>query len=142
MPISPIYPEERFCGTCTSTWPPSIATGRQEFAIQKDTAGAVHSISEIATVVERVSDISSTIVRTVEDQSSTTRNIGKNGSQAAVGSSAIAGKIADVAKVAQDAQQAAIQTQSAAQAVTRMASELRCATWSAASRSIKSCWRC
>jgi methyl-accepting chemotaxis protein len=99
--------------------------GTKIAAIQKDTAGAVHSISEIATVVERVSDISSTIARTVEDQSSTTRNIVKNVSQAAVGSSAIAGKIADVAKVAQDTQQAAIQTQSAARALTRMASELR-----------------
>jgi methyl-accepting chemotaxis protein len=72
--------------------------------------------------VRGVSEIS--IARTVGDQSSTTRNIGKNVIQA-VGSSAIAGKIADVAKATQDAQQAAIQTQSAAPALTRMATELR-----------------
>jgi methyl-accepting chemotaxis protein len=93
--------------------------------IQEDTARAVASIAEIAAVVENVSHLSGAIAETVEEQSATTREIGKNVSLAAVSCSSIARRIAGVAQVAQDAQQEATQTQSAAQSVATMAAELR-----------------
>jgi methyl-accepting chemotaxis protein len=97
-------------------------------AMQQDTAGAVQSINEITAVVEKVSGISSEIAKTVEDQSSTTHRIGTNVSHAAAAASAIASRIADVARLAEGAQQEAMQTQAAAEALSKMAANLRTLT--------------
>jgi methyl-accepting chemotaxis protein len=93
--------------------------------IRRDTAGAVKSIGEITAAVERVSRISNTIAETAEEQSSTTREIGRNVTAAAAGASSITTRISDVANLARDAQQEATQTQTAAQELTEMALELR-----------------
>ena len=94
-------------------------------AIQQNTARAVDSIAEIAAVIERINQLSNAIRETVEEQATTTHEIGANVSQAAAGSSSIADGIAKVAQVAKVAQQEAGETQSAAEAVSGLAAELR-----------------
>jgi methyl-accepting chemotaxis protein len=93
-------------------------------AMQQNTANAVNSITQISTLIERIHQMSGSIKETVEAQAKTTRQIGENVSQAAVGSSSIADKIANVAEVAKVAQKEAAETQTAAKSVSGLAAEL------------------
>jgi methyl-accepting chemotaxis protein len=105
----------------------AVATGQisdKIEAIQQNTNSAVESIGEIAVVMGRVNGLSNSIRETVEEQATTTREIGTNVSQAAAGSSSIFRKISGVADLAKVAQQEAAETQSAAKTVSGLAAEL------------------
>jgi methyl-accepting chemotaxis protein len=105
----------------------ATATGRINDGIeviQKDTEFAAGLISEIAAIVDEVSRISESIANTAVEQAATTAEIGRNVSDAAVGSSSIARKIAEVAQVALGAQQGARDANAAAQSFTQMANTL------------------
>jgi methyl-accepting chemotaxis protein len=105
----------------------AIATGQisdKIVTIQQNTNSAVESMGEIAVVMERVSGLSNSIRETVEEQATTTREIGTNVNQAAAGSSSIFRKISAVADLAKVAQQEATETQSAAKTVSGLAAEL------------------
>jgi methyl-accepting chemotaxis protein len=93
-------------------------------AIQQNTNSAVESIGNIAVVMERVNGLSNSIKHTVEEQATTTREIGTNVTQAAAGSASISHKIAGVADLAKIAQREAAETQSAARTLNGLAAEL------------------
>ena len=54
-------------------------------AIQQDTANAVRAISEVQATIKHINDIQSAIASAVEEQSATTREIGRNVTEAARG---------------------------------------------------------
>ena len=91
--------------------------------IQADTGMAVEAISEITAIINRISDFQNTIASAVEEQTSTTTEIGRNVAEAATGSSEIARNITQVAEAAQSTAEGAANTQQAAQELARMASD-------------------
>jgi methyl-accepting chemotaxis protein len=94
-------------------------------AIQGDTTEAVKAIKEIRGIIGQVNDISSTIASAVEEQTSTTVEIGRNVAQAAQGVSDIARNITGVADSARHTASGATQTQAASGALSQMAGELQ-----------------
>ena len=93
--------------------------------IQEDTGQAVDAIGEITEIIHRISDLQNTIASAVEEQTSTTAEIGRNVLEAASGSSEIARNITQVADAAQGTAEGASNTQQAAQELARMASDLQ-----------------
>jgi methyl-accepting chemotaxis protein len=94
-------------------------------AIQGDTRGAVTAIGEITTVIRKINDISGTIASAVEEQASTTSEIGRNVEQAAGGSTEIASNITGVATAAQSTAAGAQTAQQASRDLAVMAAELQ-----------------
>lgn len=94
-------------------------------AIQTDTKGAVDAIGEISTIINRINDIQTTIASSVEEQTATTNEMGRNVGEAAAGSSEIAQNITAVATAAQDTTSGANDTEKAAGELSKMATELR-----------------
>jgi methyl-accepting chemotaxis protein len=99
--------------------------GQKIEAIQRDTKGAVDSISTISTVIAQINDISSTIASAVEEQTATTNQIGRNVSEAARGTGEIAKNISRVASAAKQTTQGAGETEKAAKALSQLASDLQ-----------------
>ena len=93
--------------------------------IQSDTKGALSSIDEISTVINKISDISSAIASAVEEQAATTGEMGSSVSQAAVSSTAIATNIQSVADAAKSTAEGASHSQRAASDLAKLASELQ-----------------
>ncbi len=93
--------------------------------IQADTDQAVAAIGEITEIVNRISHLENTIAAAVEEQTSTTAEIGRNLAAAAGGSAEIAQNITQVAEAAQSTAEGAANTQTAAQELARMASNLQ-----------------
>ncbi len=93
--------------------------------IQSDTKGALSSIDEISTVINKISDISSAIASAVEEQAATTGEMGSSVSQAAVSSTAIATNIQAVADAAKSTAEGASNSQRAASDLAKLASELQ-----------------
>lgn len=94
-------------------------------AIQGDTKGAMNSIQEISTIINKINDISSLIASAVEEQAATTGEMGRNVSVAASSSSEIASNIRSVSDTAQSTTEGAANTQQAAAELAKIASELQ-----------------
>ncbi|MEL6343949.1 MAG: methyl-accepting chemotaxis protein [Myxococcota bacterium] len=71
-------------------------------AIQGDTRNAIDSIGQISDIIGKINELQVTIASAVEQQSSTTSNMGNNITHAAEGSSGIANSITTVARAMQD----------------------------------------
>ena len=99
--------------------------GQKIEAIQRDTKGAVDSISTISTVIAQINDISGTIASAVEEQTATTTQIGRNVGEAAKGTGDIAKNISRVASAAKQTTQGAGETEKAAKALSELASSLQ-----------------
>jgi len=93
--------------------------------IQSDTKGALRSIDEISTVINKISDISSAIASAVEEQAATTGEMGSSVSVAAVSSADIASNIQSVANAAKSTAEGASNSQRAASDLAKLASQLQ-----------------
>ncbi|MFM8932702.1 MAG: methyl-accepting chemotaxis protein [Gemmataceae bacterium] len=69
-------------------------------AIQQDTRLAIDAIRQIQATITRINEIQTSIASAVEEQSATTREIGRNVTEAAKGTSEIAASITGVADAA------------------------------------------
>ena len=99
--------------------------GHRIGAIQTDTAEAVKAIAEIRQVINQVSELSLTIASAVEEQTTTTNEIGRNVTEAARGTGDIARNITGVAQAAESTASGSTETQAAAAALGRMAADLQ-----------------
>lgn len=85
-------------------------------AIQQDTRLAIDAIRQIQATITRINEIQTSIASAVEEQSATTREIGRNVTEAAKGTSEIAASITGVADAAGNtskrAQEASLDTES------------------------------
>jgi methyl-accepting chemotaxis protein len=99
--------------------------GQKIEAIQTDTSAAVKAIGEVTHIITQVNDISNVIASAVEEQTATTAEIGRNVTEAAMGSGAIATSISGVATSAELTLSGAAQTQMAAQSLSEMAAHLQ-----------------
>ncbi|MCP4943512.1 MAG: hypothetical protein GY924_16265 [Planctomycetaceae bacterium] len=94
-------------------------------AIQDDTGEAVDAIGKISTIINKISDFQNTIASAVEQQTSTTCEISRNVSEAAIGSTEIAQNITQVVSAAESTAEGAGNMQMSAQELARMAADLR-----------------
>ena len=94
-------------------------------ATQNDAKGAVQAIGSIASVINRVNEISMVIATAVEEQSATTNEMARNTSEAARGSCEVAHNISGVAQAAQDTSHSALQSLQASNQLAKMAQHLR-----------------
>jgi methyl-accepting chemotaxis protein len=93
--------------------------------IRGDTEKAIAAISDITEIVGSICNQENTIASAVEEQTSTTSEISRNLSEAAVGSAQIAQNMTQVAHAAQSTAEGASNTQVAAHELARMASTLQ-----------------
>ncbi|BEL04951.1 methyl-accepting chemotaxis protein [Actinoplanes sichuanensis] len=98
---------------------------RRVQAIQADTAGAVHAITEVAEVIEQINDYQTTIASAVEEQTATTQEINRSVGEAAGGSSTIAANIGTVATVARDTTELVHESQQAVGELGQVTGELK-----------------
>jgi methyl-accepting chemotaxis protein len=98
--------------------------GRKIEAIQTDSREVVRAISEIGTIINQINDIQGMIASAVEEQTLTTREIGRNLAEAAFGTGEIARNISGVAEAARNTSSGAHQTQNSAALLSKLASEL------------------
>ena len=99
--------------------------GQKIQAIQEDSKEAVEAIGQISGVISQINEISTTIASSVEEQSSTTSDIGRNVGEAARGSEEIAKNIAGVAEAAKSTSEGANNSQQTAGELSKMASGLQ-----------------
>jgi len=69
-------------------------------AIQQDTRLAIEAIRQIQAIITRINEIQTSIASAVEEQTATTREIGRNVTEAAKGTTEIAASITGVADAA------------------------------------------
>jgi methyl-accepting chemotaxis protein len=93
--------------------------------IQSDSQRAVEAIGEISAIIQKISDFQNTIASAVEQQTSTTVEIGRNVNEAASGAAEIAQNMTHVAQAAHSTAEGASNTQVAAHELARMASDLQ-----------------
>jgi len=98
--------------------------GRRIEAIQGDTTNAVEAITQIASVIGQINDITGTIASAVEEQTATTNEIARSVTEAAAGTNGIAEDITKVADATTQAQAGAQGTSSAAVELAGMATTL------------------
>lgn len=98
--------------------------GQKIEAIQTDTQAAVKAIGEVSQIINQVNDISNVIASAVEEQTATTTEIGRNVTEAAMGTNEIATSIAGVAKSAELTTSGAAETQQSARTLGEMAAKL------------------
>ncbi|MEU7905644.1 methyl-accepting chemotaxis protein [Actinoplanes sp. NPDC049118] len=94
-------------------------------AIQADTASAVEAIEQIAGIIERISGYQTLIAASVEEQTATTGEMGRNVTEAADSSRDIATTIAAVAQAAEITTAGVSHSQQSAADLARMGGELR-----------------
>ena len=99
--------------------------GQKIEAIQTDTQAAVKAIGEVSQIITQVNDISNVIASAVEEQTATTTEIGRNVTEAAMGTNEIASSISGVAKSAQMTMAGAADTQTSARSLSEMAAQLQ-----------------
>jgi len=99
--------------------------GRKIEAIQHDARAAVEGIGKISDIIVQINDYQNSIASAVEEQTVTTRQIGRNVSDAAQGTSEIAQNITAVAQAAHDTAEGAARTHQAAEESLRMAATLQ-----------------
>ncbi len=94
-------------------------------AIQSDTSEAVVAIGRISEVIARVNELQTTIAAAVEEQTATTREMGRGAAQSAMQAAEIAGVIDDVAAGNERTSQGSVETGQAAAEIAAMATELQ-----------------
>ena len=99
--------------------------GKRVDAIVADASEAVEVVSDISDLIIEINEIQNTIASAVEQQSSTTAEIGRMVSEAATGGSEIAEGISTVAGAAQTTVQGAESTDRAARQLLEVAEDLR-----------------
>ncbi len=99
--------------------------GNKISGIQKNTKEAVDAIAEITEIINRINDISSTIASSVEEQSATTAEMGRNVSNAADGSRKITERMTEVTEASNNTTSGANTTKMAANGLSKLASELQ-----------------
>jgi methyl-accepting chemotaxis protein len=99
--------------------------GQKIEAIQTDTQAAFKAIGEVSQIITQVNDISNVIASAVEEQTATTTEIGRNVTEAAMGTNEIASSISGVAKSAQMTMAGAADTQTSARSLSEMAANLQ-----------------
>jgi len=92
--------------------------------MQADAKGALASIEEITTIINKMNEISGIIASAVEEQAATTAEINRNVSEAATGSTEIAKNIKSVADAAKSTTEGASNSQQAASDLSKIAIEL------------------
>jgi methyl-accepting chemotaxis protein len=93
-------------------------------AIQADTSSAVRAIGEISDVIGQINDIQNTIASAVEEQASTTNEIGRNLHELALASSEIAHNVTSVASAAGSTAACSTQTRTAATSLADLSHRL------------------
>ena len=99
--------------------------GQQITGIQAATQESVGAIKEIASTIEKLSEISSTIAAAVEEQGAATQEISRNVQQAAHGTQQVSANITDVQRGASETGSASSQVLSAAQSLSGDSSRLK-----------------
>jgi methyl-accepting chemotaxis protein len=99
--------------------------GRKVSAIQAHTKSAVEAIGTISEIVGRISDLQNAIASAVEEQATTTQEIGRGVGEAAKGAIDIAHGITTVAKAAAETSGGVSNSQDLAANLARMAVELQ-----------------
>jgi methyl-accepting chemotaxis protein len=99
--------------------------GRKIEAIQSETKGAVAAISRITGVIGQINDVSNTIAASVEEQTATTNEIGRNIGEAAKGAAEIASNVSAIATSARATSNGAAETQQSARSLAGVASRLQ-----------------
>jgi methyl-accepting chemotaxis protein len=99
--------------------------GRRVEAIQVDTADAVAAISEINSIIERISAYATTIAAAVEEQTATSSEMARSVSEAASGSGQIAESIRDVAEAVRVTTEGTEDSRAATVELARMSAELK-----------------
>jgi methyl-accepting chemotaxis protein len=94
-------------------------------AIQGDARQVVGAIRQISEVITRINDFQTTIAGAVEEQTATTKEMGRSAADAARGTQAISANISGVATAAGQTSSGAQNTQQAAHALAQMAAELQ-----------------
>ncbi|MBL4636774.1 MAG: hypothetical protein JKY56_23185 [Kofleriaceae bacterium] len=94
-------------------------------AIQSDTDGAVHAIGEISVIINQISEFQTTIASAVEEQSATTKEIGRNVNEAARAASDIAKNVSVVAKAAGSTSDGATMAKKKAEELAEIAASLQ-----------------
>lgn len=92
--------------------------------IQSDTRQAIESITEVTGIIDQINEIQIVVSAAVDEQATTTREIGRSMTEAAAGSTEIARNITGVATAAQETTRGASDTQQSAEEMARMASRL------------------
>lgn len=82
--------------------------GKKIMDIQSKTSESVDAIGEITEIVSNINEIANTIASSVEEQTATTSEIGRNVNEAAKGSGEIASNITGVTQAAEGAAQGAV----------------------------------
>ena len=98
---------------------------RRIVAIQSDTSRALAALDEITRTINDINDIQQTIASSVEEQTATAAEIGRNVADAARGSSDIASNIAQVSEAAQSTTEAARSSRESAIGLASMAADLQ-----------------
>jgi len=99
--------------------------GQKIEAIQRDTRSAVDAISQITSIITTINDFQSSIAGAVEEQTATTREIGRNVAEAARGSAEIAENISGVAGAADSTKEGAAGVMNSASSLAQLAIEKR-----------------
>jgi methyl-accepting chemotaxis protein len=99
--------------------------GKRIDLIQADSQQSVQAIGTVATIINRINDISSTIATAVEEQSATTSEITRHISEGARGSGEISNIISALAQVSLETSQGARELQNATQELAGMSAELK-----------------
>ena len=99
--------------------------GKKILDIQGRTGESVEAIGEITEIINKINEISNTIASSVEEQTATTSEIGRNVIDAAKGTGEIVTNITGVAKAAAETAQGATETQKGAIELSDMAVELQ-----------------
>ncbi|MEJ0075481.1 MAG: hypothetical protein WDO17_08545 [Alphaproteobacteria bacterium] len=103
--------------------PKEIAT--QIGAIQGSTEQAVEAIRQISNVMADISRFTSTIAISVEEQSASTQEIGRNVHEAATGAKELAGNMATVTEAIDETNRSATHVLEASSALTAQAGTLQ-----------------
>jgi methyl-accepting chemotaxis protein len=98
--------------------------GQRILAIQGDIIAAVTTIGGVSAIINQINGIQTAIASAVEQQTVTTREIGRNITEAARGTSEIARNITGVAEAARSTSEGAHKTERAAAELARMATKL------------------
>jgi methyl-accepting chemotaxis protein len=94
-------------------------------AIQADTSGAMHAISEISQVIAHINDFQATIASAVEEQNATTEEMSRSVALAASGAGEIATNITGLATATQVSTEGIAQSRQAVTELSTMAHDLQ-----------------
>ncbi|GAA3871868.1 hypothetical protein GCM10022243_41410 [Saccharothrix violaceirubra] len=99
--------------------------GRRVAAIQTDTEAAVDAIGRIVVVIDRVNQYQTAIAAAVEEQSETSKEVGRSVSEAAGGSTEIASAITQVAGAADETSRGVTEAEHTTVELSRLSGQLQ-----------------